>query len=1391
MKKSHNNPDQIDNNLQTAYEIESLKNDEKFEVEEFVGESDEKDFYKFQVEEQTNINIELGGLSGNADLYLLNNQGQVIEKSTKDGESVEDIKWTFDPGAYYYVEVQSKGKEDVNYTLSLDVALGSQQEDKVGNNWEKAYNFGALKNDEEFEEFVGESDEIDFYKFQVEEQTDVNIKLGGLSGNADLYLLNNQGQVIEESIKEEDSLEDIERTLNPGAYYVKVQSNGKENANYTLSLNVASGSQQPNASDTSSLDVDSGSENLKKYEFTYYYSGSQDYEFQDYYNGYFYAPEGTYEVDSYYDFNEEKNQASANGKYYISSSSEAGAKAKDGEVYLESYYDLETNKKYVPYYTSEDLPSGASGIGSEQDFIDFEKDEDVIELKREGFFGADYYLADIVKEARTSKSGDYQIDALLSPYKWGTNTITYSFYDNDSGPYYGAQRDVGEVSDKVQEDIRHILENIYEPLSDLDFVEVADTSNSYGLIRIMKSSNPNYAYAYYPYADDYNAGNLLDLAGDVHLNVEYDGNGGYGDHNNFQRGPGSHGYMTLIHELGHAVGLKHPHEDGDTLPEDEDNTSNTVMSYNFTYTADNLRSYDVNALQYIYGFETPEDSVTVKSPNGGDTLKLGKSYTITWDDNFSENVKLELYKGGSFDSIITNSTASDGSYGWTLPTSMAIGSDYKVKITSVSDAGVSDFSDSNFTIEPDYLITVKSPNGGDVINTGDTYNITWDDNISENVRIHLYQGNEFKEIITNSTASDGSYIWTLPTSLPTGDNYKVAIQSVVKDNLFDYSDSNFTIEPDGVITVKSPNGGDVLKTGDNYDITWDDNIRENVRLELYKDGSFDRTIANSTGSDGSYNWMVPTSIASGGDYQVKITSVSNVSVSDLSDSNFTIEPNFITVKSPNGGDVINTGDTYNISWDDNISENVRIHLYQGNEFKEIITNSTASDGSYIWTLPTSLPTGDNYKVAIQSVVKDNLFDYSDSNFTIEPDGVITVKSPNGGDVLKTGDNYDITWDDNIRENVRLELYKDGSFDRTIANSTGSDGSYNWMVPTSIASGGDYQVKITSVSDVSVSDLSDSNFTIEPNSFITVTSPNGGDILNTGDTYNITWDDNIGENVRIYLFQGNRYMQMISRSTPSDGSYSWKVPTNLTTGGNYKVAIQSVEKGSIYDYSDSKFTIEPDEPDDFITVMSPNGGDILNTGDTYNITWDDNIGENVRIYLFQGNRYMQMISRSTPSDGSYSWKVPTNLTTGGNYKVAIQSVVQGSLYDFSNRNFSIKTEDVSPDKYYFTYYYNVGDSYSGFLYEKPGTYSSDDILNVASGYYQIEDIESGVGNKDDIGHVYIYSYYDGNYTGNTYEPFFFSRYEWRSGQNGLGSEGDYLGFPFYQRFDSNNEFNGLM
>jgi len=85
--------------------------------------------------------------------------------------------------------------------------------------------------------------------------------------------------------------------------------------------------------------------------------------------------------------------------------------------------------------------------------------------------------------------------------------------------------------------------------------------------------------------------------------------------------PGGEGYQTLLHELGHALGLKHPFADhpGDvTLPSAQDNTGNTIMSYNDQGGPYSVFSpYDIAALNWLYGRDGLGGALGINSTTGG------------------------------------------------------------------------------------------------------------------------------------------------------------------------------------------------------------------------------------------------------------------------------------------------------------------------------------------------------------------------------------------------------------------------------------------------------------------------------------------------------------------------------------------------------------------------------------------------------------------------------------------------------------------------------------------------------------------------------------------------------------------------------------------------------
>ncbi|MEJ5166091.1 MAG: GPI anchored serine-threonine rich family protein [Thermoanaerobaculia bacterium] len=92
--------------------------------------------------------------------------------------------------------------------------------------------------------------------------------------------------------------------------------------------------------------------------------------------------------------------------------------------------------------------------------------------------------------------------------------------------------------------------------------------------------------------------------------------------------------------------------------------------------------------------------INLTYPDGGEVLYKGQTYNITWTKNdfCNSEVKIELYKGGSYNSTISSSTSNDGSYSWTIPSNQTTGSDYKIKIIDLENSNYYDYSNDNFTI---------------------------------------------------------------------------------------------------------------------------------------------------------------------------------------------------------------------------------------------------------------------------------------------------------------------------------------------------------------------------------------------------------------------------------------------------------------------------------------------------------------------------------------------------------------------------------------------------------------------------------------------------------------------------------------------------------------------
>ncbi len=294
------------------------------------------------------------------------------------------------------------------------------------------------------------------------------------------------------------------------------------------------------------------------------------------------------------------------------------------------------------------------------------------------------------------------IDALVAGMKWGGAlgtgvTLTYSFpwAVADSATFLGP--DGGSDYSDAQEHLAtsHRALNSTElvaavmalqawaSVANLTFTQSADTGSTVGDIRFAWSSAlPSDAGAWASYPDDY-----YPSGGDIWLNDNInsvrDGSWDVGGFN----------YKLLMHEIGHALGLKHPFEDTPVLPGPEDSHQYTVMSYTnaahslygYITSSGNSRYYnykyiypdtpmvnDIAAIQYLYG-------ANMSYMTGNDTYSFDQHTPFLrtiWDAGGTDTISIAgFFKGctvdlrpGHYSSLAMDSTPTVDFPGATLPT---------------------------------------------------------------------------------------------------------------------------------------------------------------------------------------------------------------------------------------------------------------------------------------------------------------------------------------------------------------------------------------------------------------------------------------------------------------------------------------------------------------------------------------------------------------------------------------------------------------------------------------------------------------------------------------------------------------------------------------------------
>jgi hypothetical protein len=363
------------------------------------------------------------------------------------------------------------------------------------------------------------------------------------------------------------------------------------------------------------------------------------------------------------------------------------------------------------------------------------------------------------------------------------------------------------------------------------------------------------------------------------------------------------GYETLLHELGHALGLKHPFDDSIHLPASQDNTSYTLMSYNETGGPRSTYSpYDIAALNWLYGGDGLRGALGIDSTNGGryitgtdanDKLEGFGGNDMIDGGNGTDTAVFHSARNNYMITALSNGDLSvaskDGIDGTDTLRS--------VEVLQFTDMSVrrADVVDTTPPAAPTLVVT-KNANG---YATGNTPLVTGKAEAGATVKIFTANNQQ-----VGTATADANGLWNTKLNVfADGSNY--AVYATATDAAGNVSVGSAVVSFNVDATPPAtPVYNQPVAVGGNQ-MSFSGTAEANSTIELLRAGDL-QTIARTTvGSDGK--WAIDTSPLPNGSYTVSVISLDKVNATTAtSRASFTInDPNNITGTS--GNDTLKPG----------------------------------------------------------------------------------------------------------------------------------------------------------------------------------------------------------------------------------------------------------------------------------------------------------------------------------------------------------------------------------------------------------------------------------------------------------------------------------------------------